>query len=219
MDEIPRQGVRQLPRHITRELSGFEVEAVYTFSIITRLDRVVQPFLRSKNLDYLIKSDNDGVVLDPSNLTANPERSPIPTMTDFTLDDFLPYQLASVAERISAGFSLTYRARFGLSIPEWRIMAHLSQTDALSVRDLHQRAGLEKSKASRAAARLEASGLVEKRGGAQDKRLIELTLTAKGRAVIAEMIPLARAYEAEVKAKLTGTEQAALTSALGKLRQ
>lgn len=98
-------------------------------------------------------------------------------------------------------------------------MAHLSQTDALSVRDLHQRAGLEKSKASRAAARLEAAGLVEKQGGAQDKRLIELTLTEQGRDVIAGMIPLARAFEAELTAKLTRTERGALTSALAKLRQ
>jgi hypothetical protein len=29
MEEIPRQGVRQLPRHNPRELSGFGVEAVY----------------------------------------------------------------------------------------------------------------------------------------------------------------------------------------------
>lgn len=140
-------------------------------------------------------------------------------MTDFTLDDFLPYQLATTAEQVSAGFSLSYRAKFGLSIAEWRIMAHLSQTDALSVRDLHQRAGLEKSKASRAAARLEAAGLVEKQGGAQDKRLIELTLTEQGRDVIAGMIPLARAFEAELTAKLTRTERGALTSALAKLRQ
>ena len=138
-------------------------------------------------------------------------------MTDFNLDDFLPYQLAAAAERISAGFSQTYRARFGLSIPEWRIMAHLSQTNALSVRDIHQRAGLEKSKASRAAARLEARELVQKKGGSTDKRLIELTLTDKGRKLIEDLIPIAREFEAEVVAGLTPDERTALTSALLKL--
>lgn len=138
-------------------------------------------------------------------------------MTDFNLDDFLPYQLAAAAERISAAFSTTYRARFGLSIAEWRIMAHLSQTDALSVRDLHQRAGLEKSKASRAAGRLEGRGLVAKRGGSADKRLIELTLTAEGRELVEEMFPIARAFEADLVADLTQVEQAALTAALRKL--
>jgi len=29
MDKIPRQGVRQLPRHNPRKVSGFRVEAVY----------------------------------------------------------------------------------------------------------------------------------------------------------------------------------------------
>ena len=116
----------------------------------------------------------------PSGIDDPRSCQPYVAMDDFDLSDFLPYQLAATAEQVSAGFSLSYRAKFGLSIPEWRIMAHLSQTDALSVRDLHQRAGLEKSKASRAAARLEASGLVEKCGSEQDKRLIELTLTERG---------------------------------------
>jgi hypothetical protein len=31
MDKIPRQGLRQLPRHNPRELSGFEVGAVYLY--------------------------------------------------------------------------------------------------------------------------------------------------------------------------------------------
>ncbi|MGB1213505.1 MAG: MarR family winged helix-turn-helix transcriptional regulator [Pikeienuella sp.] len=140
-------------------------------------------------------------------------------MTSFNLDDFLPYQLAAAAERVSADFAVTYRAQFGLSIPEWRILAHLSQNDALSVRDLHQRAGLEKSKASRAAARLEASGLVEKKAGSVDKRLIELTLTAEGTAALTKLIPIARAFEDDIIASLTDQEQSALRSALQKLRR
>ena len=138
-------------------------------------------------------------------------------MTDFNLNDFLPYQLAAAAERVSAGFSQAHKARSGLSVPEWRILAHLSQTDALSVRDLHQRAGLEKSKASRTAARLEAAGLVEKHDGSSDRRLIELTLTAKGRALIEGLIPIARAFEAQVSADLTAEERTTLTRALLKL--
>ena len=84
-------------------------------------------------------------------------------MRAFDLSSFLPYRLAKLASRVSRGFAQEYSARFGLSIPEWRVMAHLSQSDTVSVRELHLKADLEKSKASRAAARLESAGLVVKK--------------------------------------------------------
>ncbi|MEM8755997.1 MAG: MarR family transcriptional regulator [Pseudomonadota bacterium] len=128
----------------------------------------------------------------------------------FVLDRFLPYRLNVLAGRVSRGFAARYRSRFGLSVAEWRVLAHLSQTDSVSVRDIHLKADLEKSKASRAAARLEASGLVEKRVGDGDRRLVALSLTEKGREVMAELIPLARAYEAELLADLPEADRRAL---------
>lgn len=134
----------------------------------------------------------------------------IPAMSGFELDQFLPYQLSVLAGRVSRGFAERYRKKFGLSIAEWRVMAHLSQTDSVSVRDIHLRADLEKSKASRAAARLEEAGLVAKRADEGDRRLVALSLTAKGRQMMAELIPLARSYEAELLAGLPAEDRAAL---------
>lgn len=129
---------------------------------------------------------------------------------DFNLDAFLPYRLAVLAAQVSRGFSGRYRERFGLSISEWRVMAHLSQADSVSVRDIHNRANLEKSKASRAAARLEAAGLVAKREGESDRRLVAISLTDKGREMMAELIPVALGYEAELLAALSAEDKAAL---------
>lgn len=131
-------------------------------------------------------------------------------MTAFILDRFLPYRLNVLAGRVSRGFAARYRDRFGFSVADWRVMAHLSQADSISVRDLHLQADLEKSKASRAAARLEGRGLVEKRAAEGDRRLVALSLTAEGRAVMAELIPLARAYEAELLTSLSAEDRAAL---------
>lgn len=140
-------------------------------------------------------------------------------MSAFDLDSFLPYRFAVVAGRISRGFAKAYGARFGLTIPEWRILAHLSQTDAVSVREINLRADLEKSKASRAAQRLEEAGLISKRPSRADRRLVELSLTARGREVMTELAPLARAYEAEVLAALAPDDRAALDRALTRLRE
>ncbi len=138
-------------------------------------------------------------------------------MHAFDLDAFLPYRLAKLASRVSRGFAQEYSARFGLSIPEWRVMAHLSQSDSVSVRELHLKADLEKSKASRAAARLEAAGLVDKKISETDRRLIELSLSAKGEEMMAELRPLALSYEADVLSDLSPEDRAQLDRLIGQL--
>lgn len=120
----------------------------------------------------------------------------------FDLSTFLPYQLAVASSRISREFAERYRAEFGLTIPEWRVLAHLAQSDAVSVREIHARVDMDKSKVSRAAARLESAGLIEKRENAEDRRLLDMRLTAKGRDLIARIVPIADSYQAELVAQL-----------------
>ena len=138
-------------------------------------------------------------------------------MHAFDLDAFLPYRLAKLASRVSRGFAQEYGARFGLSIPEWRVMAHLSQSASVSVRELHLKADLEKSKASRAAARLEAAGLVVKKINEADRRLIELSLSAKGEEMMAELRPLALSYEADVLNSLSPEDRKMLNHLVDQL--
>ena len=123
-------------------------------------------------------------------------------MHDFDLSAFLPYQLAVAAARVSKGFADRYRAEFGLSIPEWRVLAHLAGADAVSVREIHARVDMDKSKVSRAAARLESAGLIEKRENAEDRRLLDMRLTSRGRDLIARIVPIADSYQAELVAQL-----------------
>ncbi len=123
-------------------------------------------------------------------------------MTDFNLDDFLPYQLAELSRRVSAGFSRHYRDRYGISVPEWRVMAHLSQQEAVSVREIHRKVGMDKPKVSRAASRLEAAGYITKVVNPHDRRLVELSLTPQGKDLIATLAPIAADYQAQLMAAL-----------------
>ena len=43
------------------------------------------------------------------------------------LDRFLPYRLSILSNLISSAIASSYSARFGLSIPEWRVMAVLGR--------------------------------------------------------------------------------------------
>lgn len=119
-------------------------------------------------------------------------------MTSFKLDQFLPYQLAVLSTRVSAEFAKRYRETYGISVSEWRVVAHLSQADSVSVREIHSRVDMDKPKVSRAASRLEAAGYVTKTINPDDRRLVELSLTRKGRHMIDEISPIADAYEAEL---------------------
>ncbi|PFG64815.1 DNA-binding MarR family transcriptional regulator [Thioclava sp. ES.031] len=133
-------------------------------------------------------------------------------MPEFDLYSFTPYRLAVAAEKLSERLARQYRDRFGISIPEWRVLVHLAQSDDVSVRDIEARVAMEKSKVSRAASRLEASGLIAKTRHEGDKRLVKLRLTAKrlvklrltanGRAMMAELLVLANAFQAELVAEL-----------------
>ena len=84
-------------------------------------------------------------------------------MTGFDLEEFLPYQLAVLAERVSQGFADLYRERYDLSVAEWRVVAHLGQSGMVSVREIHLRAMLGKSQVSRAATKLERNGYITKK--------------------------------------------------------
>lgn len=137
----------------------------------------------------------------------------------FDLSAFLPYQLAVASSRVSKAFADRYRAEFGLTIPEWRVLAHLAQSDQVSVREIQARVDMDKSKVSRAAARLEAAGLIEKRENPDDRRLLDMRLTDKGRDLIARIVPIADAYQAEVLAKLAAEAPAFRTALLRLLEE
>lgn len=137
-------------------------------------------------------------------------------MDQFDLDGFLPYQLSVLAQRVSRGFAERYGERFDISIPEWRVVAHLSQAGSVSVREIHERVDMDKSKVSRAASRLETAGYVAKRVNPSDRRLVELALTDRGWEMMRALAPMAETYEAEVMAAL-GEEGHAFRAALTRL--
>ncbi|MEQ8367934.1 MAG: MarR family winged helix-turn-helix transcriptional regulator [Roseicyclus sp.] len=134
-------------------------------------------------------------------------------MTDpFVLDGFLPYRVSVLAGRLSREFAHVYQGRFGLSRAEWRVMAHLSQEAEVSVREIHARVDMDKSKVSRAATRLEDAGVITKRASDTDRRLVVLALTPKGEAMMAELAKEAQAFQQELLSRLGGEADFVLTA-------
>jgi DNA-binding MarR family transcriptional regulator len=134
-----------------------------------------------------------------------------------TLDAFLPYLISVLASRLSVDLASVYQERFAISVAEWRVIAHLAANRNVSVREIYKRVDMDKPKVSRAAARLEKNGLIEKGTHAGDRRLVELRLSPKGKRVYAEIEPLALAFEAKALSCLTPAEERAFRTYLAKL--
>ena len=121
---------------------------------------------------------------------------------NFDLERYLPYRLTVIAEQLSAELAKQYKQTYGISIPEWRVLVNVGYTRKPSIRDIEKKAGLEKSKVSRAASRLEANGYLIKHTDDQDRRLLKLSLTEKGRALLDVLLSMARAFQTRLESKI-----------------
>ena len=130
------------------------------------------------------------------------------------LADFLPYRLSTTSNAVSGRIAQEYRSRFGLSVPEWRVMAVLGDTGAMTQRELTQHTVMDKVAVNRACKVLEDRGLAVRRPNAQDGRSHLLELTAEGRAMHEQIMPLALEMERRLFARFTDEEVEAFRALL-----
>lgn len=135
------------------------------------------------------------------------------------LDGFLPYRLSVLANTVSQSIARLYADRFGLTIPEWRVMAVLGAYAPLSARAVAARTAMDKVRVSRAVARLVRRGHVRRRIDPADRRRSLLSLTTAGATVYHRIVPLARGTERDLLAGLDAGERAALDRLLTRLQR
>lgn len=112
------------------------------------------------------------------------------------LADFLPYLMSITSNAVSGYIADEYRARFGLRIPEWRVITVLGHVGPLTQRDLVSATLMDKVAVNRACKVLEERGIVARSPNDRDGRSHHLELTEQGRKVHAEVMPLTfEAYE------------------------
>jgi len=135
------------------------------------------------------------------------------------LQHFLPYRLSVLSNTISSALAGAYARRFGLTIPQWRVVAVLARSPGLSAAAVAERTAMDKVAVSRAVAGLTRSGRVRRVQAVADRRRSVLTLTARGRAVYRQIVPLALAYERRLLGELSPAEQAQFDRLLGRLQK
>ena len=114
------------------------------------------------------------------------------------LDDYLPYRMSVATNAVSELIARAYQARFGLTIPQWRLIAVLGEDGPLTQQALSARTVMDKVTVSRAAAALTERGLISRTPHEADGRSHRVALTGEGASLYAEVAPLALAYEAQL---------------------
>ncbi|PZW39426.1 DNA-binding MarR family transcriptional regulator [Humitalea rosea] len=135
------------------------------------------------------------------------------------LHEFLPYRISVVAEAVSNLFAARYQERFGLTIPEWRVMAVVGENTSQTTQQVIERTGMDRVRVSRAVIRLADKGLLDRMVHHRDHRAQILQLTRSGQAVYQQIVPLAREMQAALASALTAAEVAQLDGILTKIGQ
>jgi DNA-binding MarR family transcriptional regulator len=135
------------------------------------------------------------------------------------LEQFLPYRLSVLSNRLSAAIAASYSQRFGLSIPEWRVMAVLAPSPGLSAAEVAERTAMDKVAVSRALGRLLKTGRARRETAPGDRRRSVLELTAEGRRIYRRIVPALLKFQAELLGGLSPAERRALEAALDRLER
>jgi DNA-binding MarR family transcriptional regulator len=133
---------------------------------------------------------------------------------------FMPFRLNRLSAEMSAALSEEYQARYGLDIPEWRVLATLGfRNDACSAQYISDCTRTHKSTISRAVTALIERQIVERVENAEDRREFRLRLTRKGRTLYEELIPRLLRKEQEILSCLSVQERKVFATLLGKVEK
>jgi DNA-binding MarR family transcriptional regulator len=133
------------------------------------------------------------------------------------LDRTLTYRLHQLHKLTDADSQSAYPEHTGLSMSDGRCLTTIGTFEPLSVKELAEKANLNKGQASRAAQSLVNQGLVLKADHPGDGRGVLLTLTSDGRGVFERAMPMVSQRNKQIFACLTEQEQAHLSGMFDRL--
>jgi DNA-binding MarR family transcriptional regulator len=133
------------------------------------------------------------------------------------LEEFLPYRLNVVASLVSQALSRIYAERYGIGVPEWRVLVTLGQYGMMTGKTIGGHSHMHKTKVSRAVALLEKRKLLARRVNRADLRESFLTLTPAGRAMYEDLAPIALQFTSRLSEAIEPSDRAAFERAVDRL--
>lgn len=134
------------------------------------------------------------------------------------LSEFLPYQLSVTSYAVGGVIAWEYETRFGLKIPEWRVLALLGERGEMTQRDLVDASRMDKVTVNRAVKAMVERDLVKRLPASRDGRSHGLRLTRGGTALYGEIVPAALAMDTRLSGVLNADEKEQLATLLKRMR-
>jgi DNA-binding MarR family transcriptional regulator len=142
-----------------------------------------------------------------------------PQAAPLKLEEFLPYQLYVVASLVSQALSRIYVDRYGIDVPEWRILVTLGQFETMTAKAIGAHSHMHKTKVSRAVGELERRKLLVRRENRADRREAFLSLTPAGRAIYNDLAPGALDFARRLFETVDPADRAAFERAVTRLTE
>lgn len=156
----------------------------------------------------------------PANPWVNVERDG----TTLHIGHFVTFQIIRLANAAKANVTRKYLADFGLSVPEWRLLAMTVRFEPVRFSELVANSSIDKGQASRTLQVLTRRGLIAaqtlgggRRRPAEGGAPVILTVTGKGRRLYETLLPVAQRNQARLLYLLTREERRMLWIILNKL--
>ncbi|HYF43624.1 MAG TPA: MarR family transcriptional regulator [Ramlibacter sp.] len=141
----------------------------------------------------------------------------MPTRTP-AFHSLLSYQVTSTSDAMRRGAALRLQREHGLSLAQWRVLAMISASEPVQLRELAAFSEADKGQVSRIVASLVERQLVQRKAHAKDARSWHLALTEAGKAVARAAEETSRERDHEFRSCFTPAEAAQFAAMLARLK-
>lgn len=135
------------------------------------------------------------------------------------LESYLPYRLSILSNRVSSTIAKLYATQFGISIPQWRVIAVLGRYQECLAVQLVDYTQMDKVAVSRAVKSLLDNEFIKGEQSSDDRRKVHLTLTEKGKSTYNKIVPLVLDYETQLLDSLSSEQKQSLDDILSTLAE
>jgi DNA-binding MarR family transcriptional regulator len=137
---------------------------------------------------------------------------------NYWLDDFVPYQLYRVTNKLNARL-LTRLKKMRINASQWRVLSVLRAYGPMSIGRIVETTLMEQPTTSRVVAQLEGLGHVQRRLSDRDSRVAEISITAAGLEAFESIVPAALKHQSRAFENTSPKELALFVDILKKVER
>ena len=144
---------------------------------------------------------------------------------NLNIEDFLTFRITRLSNALRTNVTKRYLEEFGLSIPEWRLLALVTRFSPVRFSDLTHRSSMDKGQVSRTLQVMTKRGLtkmkvIKQRGSRTAAALaapVVVSVAPKGKALYKQVLPVARRRQADIIRRFSEADRVAFYTMLDKI--